>query len=72
MTKRAFNEHEAAEYTALSLSTLRQGRMDGPRENRLTCPPHVKIGRKVVYLKDDLDGWLEQHRVVHLAPREIN
>ncbi len=61
--KRALSEIEAAEYTGLSRSTLRQGRMDGQREGRIPCPPHVKVGRKVLYLIEDLDGWLESHRV---------
>jgi hypothetical protein len=28
----------------------------------MTPPPFVKLGRKIVYLKDDLDTWLLKHR----------
>ena len=37
--------------------------MNGPRMNHLICPPHVKVGRKVLYLIEDLDNWLLEHRV---------
>ncbi len=60
--KRGFNEYEAAEYLGLSRSTLAQGRMNGIRENRIVCPPHVKVGKKVLYLIDDLDNWLQSNR----------
>jgi len=53
---------QAAEYLNISDSTLRQGRMDGRRENRLDPPPFLKIGRKILYLRCDLDSWLEAHR----------
>ena len=61
--KKTLNEKEASEYTGLSHSTLRQGRMNGERLRRCPTPPFVKLGRKIVYLKDDLDRYLEAHRV---------
>lgn len=60
--RRGFCEAEAAHYIGMSRSFLRQARMDGRRLNRTPGPPFSKIGRKVLYLKDDLDRWLEQHR----------
>ncbi len=60
--KRGLSEAEAANYIGMSQSFLRQARMDGKRLNRTPGPPFTKIGRKVLYLKDDLDGWLEAHR----------
>ena len=48
--------------TSMSRSFLRQGRMNGDRENRTPTPPYLKIGRSVRYLKEDLDTWLEQFR----------
>jgi len=58
----ALSESEAAEYTRMSRSFLRQARMDGNRDGRTPGPPFLKIGRSVRYLKSDLDRWLEQFR----------
>lgn len=58
----SFKENEAALYIGMSRSFLRQGRMNGDRENRTPTPPYLKIGRSVRYLKEDLDHWLEQFR----------
>ena len=62
VTRRGLSEAEAADYIGMSRSFLRQARMDGKRINRTPGPPFTKIGRKVLYLKDDVDRWLEQHR----------
>jgi len=58
----ALTELQAAQYLSMSRSFLRQGRMNGDRENRTPTPPYLKIGRSVRYLKEDLDTWLEQFR----------
>ena len=58
----AVSEKDAAIYICMSRSFLRQGRMNGDRENRTPTPPYLKIGRSVRYLKADLDTWLEQFR----------
>ncbi|MBL4647439.1 MAG: helix-turn-helix domain-containing protein [Gammaproteobacteria bacterium] len=42
---------------------LSQDRMNGFRDGRIPGPPFVKVGRNILYLKDDLEAWLEQHRV---------
>ena len=61
--RRALIEAEAAEYIGMSVSFLRQSRMDGVREHRTPGPNWVKLGRRSVrYLVEDLDAWLEQHR----------
>ncbi|HAR38571.1 MAG TPA: DNA-binding protein [Porphyromonadaceae bacterium] len=60
--RRGYSEEEAAYYLGLSRASLRQGRMEGRRENRLPPPPYVRLGRKILYLKDDLDRWLEENR----------
>ena len=60
--RRGLSEAEAANYIGMSRSFLRQARMDGKRLNRTPGPPFTKIGRKVLYPQDDLDGWLEAHR----------
>ena len=61
--KPTLTEKEAAEYLGLSRSTLRQGRMNGSRENRISPPPFIKVGRSVRYLRVDLDSWLQKYRV---------
>lgn len=60
--RRGYSEEEAAHYLGISRASLRQGRMEGRRENRLPPPPYVRLGRKILYLKDDLDRWLEENR----------
>ena len=61
--RRALIEAAAAEYISMSVSFLRQSRMDGVREHRTPGPKWVKLGRRSVrYLVEDLDAWLEQHR----------
>ena len=68
--KRGLSEAEAAEYIGMSRSFLRQARMDGKRTNRTPGPRFSKIGRKIIYLKDDLDAWLEGHRRDVSPPEE--
>lgn len=63
MSKITLTEKEAAEYIGMSRSFLRQDRMNGIREKRTPGPKFLKIGRSIRYLKDDLDAWLNQHRV---------
>jgi hypothetical protein len=59
---RLLTEKQAAPYIGMSRSFLRQSRMNGRRQNRTPGPPFLKIGRKVLYLADDLDNWLLEHR----------
>lgn len=54
---------EAAQYIGMSISFLRQSRMDGTRRNRTPGPNYIKIGRAVRYVREDLDAWLDGHRV---------
>jgi hypothetical protein len=59
---RILTEMQAAPYIGMSRSFLRQSRMNGRRSTRTAGPPFLKIGRKVLYLADDLDAWLLEHR----------
>jgi hypothetical protein len=61
--KRVMNEKDAAVYLDMSVSWLRQSRMDGNREHRTAAPPFVRLGRAVKYLREDLDLWLNENRV---------
>lgn len=63
MSKTILKEKDAAEYIGMSRSFLRQDRMNGFRENRTPGPKFLKIGRSIRYLKEDLDEWLNQHRI---------
>ena len=63
MLRAVLDEIEAAAYTGLSISNLRKGRMNGKRDNYVEPPPYLKLGRRVGYLKADLDAWLLSHRV---------
>jgi predicted DNA-binding transcriptional regulator AlpA len=49
------NEKMTAEYIGMSISWLRQARMNGNKN----APPFLKIGKSVRYRKSDLDAWLE-------------
>lgn len=62
LLRAALSEREASLFLGLSESSLRKSRMNGTRANHLPPPPFVKIGRRVVYLVDDLRSYLEQHR----------
>lgn len=63
LTKRGLSEAEAAIYVGLSRSALRQGRMNRDRHGYIPPPPFVRLGRrKIIYLRDDLDRYLEQYR----------
>lgn len=53
----ALRESDAAAYVGLSRAYLRQARMHG------RGPVFVRIGRAVVYRRDDLEAFLAQHRV---------
>jgi hypothetical protein len=63
ITPRGMSEVDAARYIGVAPISLRQGRCEGRREKRMPPPPFIKLGRKIIYLKDDLDRWLEMYRV---------
>ena len=64
VVQNAFNETEAGIYTGMSRSFLAQSRMDRfKREGRTPGPPYLKVGGRILYLKEDLDNWLREHRV---------
>lgn len=55
-TGHALNTEEAAAYVGLSPSWMAKLRVFG------SPIPFRKLGRRVVYLKSDLDAWLEKSR----------
>lgn len=60
---RTMTEAEAAIYLGVSRISLRQGRCEGARHKRMPLPPHIKLGRKILYLIADLDRYLQDYRV---------
>jgi len=68
--RQTLTEKETAEYIGMSCSFLRKDRVDGLRKNRTPGPVYIKIGRSVRYLKSDLDGWLNEHKVEKYNPFE--
>ena len=63
MNKEILTEKEAATYIGMSRSFLSQDRMNGYRINRTPGPAFIKLGRSIRYHKNDLDSWLNQHRI---------
>ena len=57
MSKRYLTPQEAADYLGMGLSTLGIHRMNG------TGPKYIKWGANVRYDVNDLDEWMDAHRV---------
>lgn len=58
---RALNEKAAAQYIGMSVSYLQKDRMNGVLPGRTAGPRYAKLGKRVVYLREDLDKWLHDH-----------
>lgn len=58
--KRGFSRREASVYIGRSYSWLAKMAMRGTDDAGSSGPRFGKHGRSVVYLKEDLDRWLEQ------------
>lgn len=50
------NAATAAQWCALSVSTLAKMRLSG------RGPAYVKLGRRVAYRPEDLSAWISEHR----------
>ena len=59
----AVSEADAARLLGISRSTLRKGRLNGPRSGRMETPPWISMGRRILYRFDDLREFL--HKRVH-------
>lgn len=67
MQKRSLTEQEAAEYIGMSRIFLRIDRMNGERKKRTKGPNYIRVSKRTIrYLKEELDAWLDLHKVVHL------
>jgi len=60
--RRLLTDPEAATYLGVSISFLRQGRMEGRRATRSPGPPFIKMGKAIRYDLQDLDAWLAANR----------
>ena len=58
IAKRGFKDYEAATYLGISVSMLRKARCYGRLIGQVP-PRYIKIGKSVLYLKEDLDNWLD-------------
>jgi hypothetical protein len=63
---RGLNEKQAAHYIGFSSQYLRASRLKN-RKTPSDAPPCIKIGGRIVYLRDDLDKWLDSHRQEEVA-----
>ena len=70
--KHIMSEKEAAEYIGMSTSYLQKDRMNGILPNRVPGPRYAKVGRRIMYLRDDLDAWLHSHLIERSSPFEDN
>jgi len=61
--RRALSEAQAASYLNVSVSNLRKLRMNRGREGHMPPVPYVQLGRRISYLRDDLDKILVANRV---------
>jgi hypothetical protein len=57
-TYNAFRTEGAAEYCGFKKPTFEKLRLIPD-----AGPPFCRIGRSIIYLKEDLDRWLKEHRV---------
>jgi hypothetical protein len=64
MSTKLVGTKEASKIIGLSESALRQGRMNGVRKKCCPTPPYVKLGRAIRYSIEDLDKFIEEHRIV--------
>jgi len=58
-----FTSKLAAQYIGMSDSYLRADRCNGYYGDRTPGPAYLKVGRKVLYRRMDLDQWLGDHIV---------
>jgi len=57
INQKGMTEQKAAEYLGLSVHTLRQRRFKRQQ------PAYLKIGKSVRYLPEDLESFLQAHRI---------
>lgn len=58
-TSRGLAPKQAAHYLGIGEQTLRKQRSGVIKEGRMPLVPFARAGRRIIYLIDDLDRWLE-------------
>ena len=53
----------AAAYLGIGEQTLRKQRTSSRPSRRMPPIPFVRAGRRIIYLREDLDRWLEANRL---------
>lgn len=62
-TNRGLKDRAASQYLGVSRSFLQKCRCTGE-----VGPKFIRVGRAVIYLKEDLDAWLDQfHKAGNIA-----
>lgn len=56
-------ERHAATLLGVSVSFLRMARVRGTVGGRTPGPAYYRLGKRVLYLRADLERWLAEHRV---------
>lgn len=64
--KNAYSTPEAAKYIGMSVSYMRKEQL-ASKHGQGTKLPFVRIGRRIVYLKSDLDQFLSELKVRALS-----
>ncbi len=68
--KQIFSTRETAKYLTISYSYLMKIRKMNENDGKTTCPPHILIGKRKWYVKEDVDKWLHQlPKVYRSQPR---
>ena len=61
---RGLNPKEAARYLGISEQTLRKQRSGSHQERRMPPVPFARAGRRIIYLIEDLNSWLDAQRLL--------
>ena len=61
INQRYLTTKQAAEYTGWSESYFNHVRLTGQIKNLTPGPSPIKMGRKVLYDKYELDAWIKRH-----------
>jgi hypothetical protein len=63
-SQRGFNTIQAAKYIGMSESFLSENRIKRVLVSGVSKgPTFFKVGRRVIYLREDLDRWLESFKI---------
>ena len=69
IARRGLSTKDAAWYMGISQETLRKMRNEDrariEHSNSIMGPVWIKLDRRVIYLVDDLNKWLEKGRITH-------